>query len=686
MDELGCDDIDECLDPPLGCIKCFNTPGSYYCTDGCDLGYVLVNGICVDKTDECALHLDNCEQVCVNLPNTIVDQNNQTVSSTPFRCDCHPGYRLNSSTTCEFYDYCGFQYDNCTFNCSNIEGGYQCTCPTGYKINTTDYSSCLVSDECYLGLDNCADLCIDTDDGFVCGCSAAGYSLNADNITCYVSDECLAKTDNCQQVCTHIGTGGYNCSCNEGYSLNSDESTCSISNECMFDLDNCEQICIDKEVGFECACNSSYVVNPANSSTCLACNNCVNGFCVLRNGFPSCSCQPGWKGKSCDVVSDSSQLSDLVALGYNHQLDAGCLPSEITVWFKTNPDGLIDFAVRGAGVTGYVAIAFTSGQYQMIGSEAVVGYVSGDGSYTITAYDLYSKDVLQITESHHLSIQNLGAEEVAGTTTIFFSRSNSTGRYPFTSLGEATIIASWGKDDGFGQHTKRSDGACFVNSITGESRVIEGPAKLKSTHGILMIVSWGIILPLGMFISRYGRKLDQRIMGYSMWVMLHPVFQFTGYCLALAAFIIALTMVGDAHFSTPWHGQLGILIMVMGTLQVMVAGMRPPKDSIGDKGIPFIKHNPKLRKLFEYFHWWNGRIVLVIAVIQIFEGLRIINWTNGVAGWAAYVALGLCAIITLEVYAWIKKSPHVVPCFECLYDYRELKPEEEYEMNSKMSQ
>jgi len=89
-------DINECLSSPCAkTMKCENTPGSYHCVEGCELGYTwsLKQGECRD-IDECALHKHNCTHGhrCENMPGS-------------FRCirerNCGTGYQVDPITqTC----------------------------------------------------------------------------------------------------------------------------------------------------------------------------------------------------------------------------------------------------------------------------------------------------------------------------------------------------------------------------------------------------------------------------------------------------------------------------------------------------------------------------------------------------------------------------------------------------------
>ena len=68
--------------------------------------------------------------------------------------------------------------NNCDYEnggCTNTEGGYQCTCNSGYELNA-DGHTCDDVDECSVGSHDCDDnaSCTNTDGSFTCACNP-GY-------------------------------------------------------------------------------------------------------------------------------------------------------------------------------------------------------------------------------------------------------------------------------------------------------------------------------------------------------------------------------------------------------------------------------------------------------------------------------------------------------------------------------
>jgi hypothetical protein len=66
------------------------------------------------------------------------------------------------------------------------------------------------------------------------------------------------------------------------------------------------------------------------------------------------------------------------------------------------------------------------------------------------------------------------------------------------------------------------------------------------------------------------------------------------------------------------------------------------------------------RLAFEIIHIWNGRLIPLLSVVQIIEGMRIIGWMQTIPGlfyfYIAYVAVVLLGILVVEIRFCIKQK------------------------------
>ncbi|XP_059169978.1 uncharacterized protein LOC131951651 [Physella acuta] len=258
---VHCDeDLDECGTGLLICSSdeiCVNTRGSAFCD--CLDGYSKISGTCTD-INECASRFSNdCEQVCEN-------------KNGGFTCSCHTGYRYNTTAkTCHDIDECQLKTAKCEQKCENTNGGYHCACLDGLKLDV-DGASCLVASEC--STLNCSYKCAVVNGQQTCFCQK-GREVNPDNnLLC--DDVDLCKSSPCSHSCEETADGSsFRCTCPVGLQLAADEITCLA--------------CPDNLYGVNC------------SSKCL-CSPTTSISCDKVNG--TCTCKPGWTSATCNTDVD----------------------------------------------------------------------------------------------------------------------------------------------------------------------------------------------------------------------------------------------------------------------------------------------------------------------------------------------------------------------------------------------
>lgn len=129
-------------------------------------------------------------------------------------------------------------------------------------------------------------------------------------------------------------------------------------------------------------------------------------------------------------------------------------------------------------------------------------------------------------------------------------------------------------------------------------------------HGSLMLISWGFLLPLGVIIARFLRRLDP------LWFKVHRAMQMTGVSLALIGFIIAVSSFNVFQAGYPavniMHGSLGLIVMTLGVLQPINAYFRPH-----EKGT--VK-----RQRWEYLHKGSGYAAVCLGPITVIIGSTLV--------------------------------------------------------------
>ncbi|KAM6580500.1 hypothetical protein CsatA_004274 [Cannabis sativa] len=162
----------------------------------------------------------------------------------------------------------------------------------------------------------------------------------------------------------------------------------------------------------------------------------------------------------------------------------------------------------------------------------------------------------------------------------------------------------------------------------------------RTVHGILNMVGWGILLPVGVIVARYFRKFPVR---WNHWFGVHLGCQIVGYILGTTGWGIGLWL-GRAsrHYTFKTHRLLGIFIFTFTTLQMLALRLRP-------------KPHDDYRKYWDMYHHFLGYALLAVISVNMFQGIAILkpNTTWKWAYIAILAALGV-ATLTLEIVTWTK--------------------------------
>lgn len=88
-------------------------------------------------------------------------------------------------------------------------------------------------------------------------------------------------------------------------------------------------------------------------------------------------------------------------------------------------------------------------------------------------------------------------------------------------------------------------------------------------HGILNIIGWGVILPIGVIIARYFKKGPIQWNKHDEWKHAHKTCQAFGYIIGATGWGLGLWLgISSKYYSFPKHGAFGISIFTFATLQV----------------------------------------------------------------------------------------------------------------------
>ncbi len=153
---------------------------------------------------------------------------------------------------------------------------------------------------------------------------------------------------------------------------------------------------------------------------------------------------------------------------------------------------------------------------------------------------------------------------------------------------------------------------------------------MKNAHMWTAAISWGVLIPLAVLMSRYFKPHTTK------WFIIHRATAITGFLLAIVALILGFEANNGWDTDKPVHRDLGIACTVLGLVQMfaVINKFRPAPDH---------KH----RKYWFFGHAWIGRTAVILAIANIYYG--IINVGElGTWAWAAYTAvLGAIVLVGL---------------------------------------
>ena len=164
------------------------------------------------------------------------------------------------------------------------------------------------------------------------------------------------------------------------------------------------------------------------------------------------------------------------------------------------------------------------------------------------------------------------------------------------------------------KHTKRGSKVVDLKAgAVGPDEALPVPG-LVAAHGVLMLLSWGLLLPAGVTIANTQRKNPKKCMDLPFWFGMHKICQYLGWLLQIAGFAIIVAHKDGSHFESSFsvavaHMFTGLIVVILGTLQPLNAFFRPHP---APKGEP----TPMGRRVWEIFHKGAGYLATFGGMIN----------------------------------------------------------------------
>ncbi|KAK7363774.1 hypothetical protein VNO77_05931 [Canavalia gladiata] len=156
----------------------------------------------------------------------------------------------------------------------------------------------------------------------------------------------------------------------------------------------------------------------------------------------------------------------------------------------------------------------------------------------------------------------------------------------------------------------------------------------QKIYGILILVGWGTLLPIGAMVARYLRKFP---VVCDAWYKFHIVCQSQGYVLGTIGWFMWIGMSSN-HFVSKTQTTLNIIAFTFINVQMLATIMRPNKEA-------------GYCKCWKICHHVLGDAIIGIVIADIFVGLHnqsqseTLKWVYlGILG-----ALGV-VVVPLEIF------------------------------------
>ncbi|XP_070004027.1 uncharacterized protein [Nicotiana sylvestris] len=256
--------------------------------------------------------------------------------------------------------------------------------------------------------------------------------------------------------------------------------------------------------------------------------------------------------------------------------------------------------------TGWLAWGLNPGpEARMVGTQALIGIKNNSNllwdTYNVTTYTKLGCQLLPSPIDLNISNFNFSYIDYLQYHVIEATIVLDPFKYDLSRLNHVWQVGvdmdAVGKEPKMhAKELRNYDSTETINLMTGKGRGnrVHTSHLIRQVHGILNIIGWGTLLPIGVLIARNFRESPLRCSG---WKSYHISCQTVGYLVGSAGWAVGLWL-GRAskYYSFPKHGIFGICIFTFATLQgcdgsVLLDSVRGKETAEKDSPI----NNPSLR-------------------------------------------------------------------------------------------
>nr|CAB3475089.1 unnamed protein product [Digitaria exilis] len=407
----------------------------------------------------------------------------------------------------------------------------------------------------------------------------------------------------------------------------------------------------------------------------------VVALCLASSYLPSASSQ-----SAADSCSNGLSLGSLVPFNTTGLVCFQAWPSQdfILRFGKAAGNNVWSFVLSAPDNGAYIAIGF-SPTGRMVGSSAVAGWTAGSAGSSATARQYYlvglsssscppDQGKLALVAAARPTVVSKGSRlylafQLAGQplTDVIYAvgptgslpgsngllpqhQDMASGTISLTAAGTggggspATGGGDGDDDGGEGGEGKSKRGDNGDEGDEGKGERSTSPASssrsgtgaflsAKRRHGVLAVVSWGVMVPAGVAFARFLKRFDP------FWFYAHAVAQGLGFVVGVLAVVAGFRL--DDEGPVAVHKAIGVVVLVCACLQVMAVLARPAKET-------------KARRYWNLYHHSVGRVAVALGVANVFYGLSLANerqeWS-----YVYGVFIGIFAVVYLVLEEWRRR-------------------------------
>lgn len=347
----------------------------------------------------------------------------------------------------------------------------------------------------------------------------------------------------------------------------------------------------------------------------------------------------------------------------------GLLTADLTL---TDDETALQVTVTYEGDS-WIGFAFSLDKL-MAGSFAVIGTPADN---TVAKYEMTGRESPVRLGADRQTLADESIEFDGVTTTLKFTKLLvEDGEVAINPTGENIFLYAIGQDGQRDLQFHKTRGDVTVNFATGLTAASD-PNEYKNLwiwHGILMALSWVILIPIAILCSVARALLPNMEKG--LWFQLHRGLNIMGVLFSIIGFAVAVYVIAKEqgktaeHFTQKPHHKIGLVVTVLALVNAMVGIFRPAAphapvaghddhddDAEDNKKGPSAPAElpPKTtaRIGFEYGHRVLGLSAILLAWFNVGSGAELLHgrYSDDIPDYAlvAWIVMALIAAVTLAL-------------------------------------